>query len=397
MKCLFALSVIFTIVLFLTSVTALSIETKSTYQPGETLITQIKGVVLEPITKERIELLRKGYIQVPIEYDVKKIGPDYFLYALMPQNANNYTLVVHNVTTLVNGQVTSLDIRQNLSVSGPIVGYSIKPGFAILDSSTEFTLTLNEDQSRNIFVGEPVNQNYTLNPGENRIKIVNNFEAGLYQVSIGMYLVPINVLPRESTQRNTITFFPRRLEAVVLSGRDNVVPFRIINDFSEPVRDIVIIYNNSFFSISPNKISSLSVNQSADFNLTIKKNTRSFTDKITVKYGENSYELPVVISYTEDNNSVQVPYLQNYSQGGGKYCSELQGSFCATSYTCTGQTISARDGTCCIGTCTPPAKKSYTWIGYGIGLIILIVLIIIGGRYLKTRKQGTVAKLPLTR
>lgn len=376
----------------MTSVSALSLDAKTEYQPRETLIAEIQGTVLEPITADKIELVRNGYLQVPVEYGIQKLGEQYFIYMVMPQASNNYTLIIHNVSTTLNGQTTSLDIRHNLTVNGSTIPYFIKPGFALLANKTTFTLTVTGDQSIPVRVGGPIDRNYTLRSGDNSIVVENIFPPGFNRLQIGAYTIPIYALSQESILNRKITFFPHSIEAVMLRGRENTIPFRIVNDFDAPLTDIVIIYDDSFFSVSPSKIAVLKANESLDINLTIKSKSASFSDRIFIEYGDENYELPIRIDYTERNDSVMIPYLNNYSQGQGKYCSELKGAFCSTGYSCTGQLIAARDGTCCVGVCNAPSETSYAWAGYLIGLIIAIVLIIIGARYLKTKRSGKVLR-----
>ena len=97
-----AASIFLLSIILLQLASAISTTIKPVYQPGETMIIEIQGNILEPIKKEDIELKRVN-VQVPFEYDFKKIGSKYFLYAILPQSQNNYTLYIKNIATTSNG------------------------------------------------------------------------------------------------------------------------------------------------------------------------------------------------------------------------------------------------------------------------------------------------------
>jgi len=94
---------------FVIPVSAISTDMKESYSLGETMIIEIFGDILEPIFPENVEF-RRGHVKVPFDYDIKKLGDRYFLWAVTPESENNYTLVLKDVTTTFNTK--PMNIRQ---------------------------------------------------------------------------------------------------------------------------------------------------------------------------------------------------------------------------------------------------------------------------------------------
>jgi hypothetical protein len=91
----FSLILFLMILLPLTS--GLSSDLHTTYQPAETMLVELQGSILEEIPKENVFFLR-GHVQTVVEYDLKKLGNHYFLYAVAPLAENNFTLEIKNKT-----------------------------------------------------------------------------------------------------------------------------------------------------------------------------------------------------------------------------------------------------------------------------------------------------------
>src|SRR3989344_4443489 len=109
---------------------AISTNMASTYQPGETMIIEIQGNILQPISLSNV-VFKRAHVAIAVIYDVKRIGDKYYLYAQLPLQQNNYTLFINDIATTVSGIVTTTDFNQTFTVSGNIIDYSINPGFAI--------------------------------------------------------------------------------------------------------------------------------------------------------------------------------------------------------------------------------------------------------------------------
>ena len=211
---------------------AISTTMKPIYQPGETLIIEIQGNILEPIQFEDIELKRNN-VQVPWEYDVKKLGSKYFLWGIVPDNENNYTLYINNIAATSEGKVKYIDYNQSFSTQGELIPYSIKPGI-ILTSTAEFEIIaiLNRDIPEMIKTNFPEEREFLLNPGENKIKFsAKSVEQGFYTIEIGIYSIPILTTKKQDELiiLPKLRFFPKSIESTILLNDNRIYPFSIIN------------------------------------------------------------------------------------------------------------------------------------------------------------------------
>ena len=179
---------------------AISTEIKDSYLPKETIITEISGSIIDPIATSNVEL-KRGHILVPIDYDVKKLGDKYYLWAIAPEQQANYTLFIKDITSYVSGRIEKVDYEKNFSVSGNLIDYYAKPGFASTDKDFEIKVTLNEDNNKEIKTEFLEEGNFTLKPGENIIKfsISGINESNLFGLEIGKYNIPVYVRVNKSS------------------------------------------------------------------------------------------------------------------------------------------------------------------------------------------------------
>ena len=170
---------IFIFLIFLISnVTAISSNLKTEYERGESIIIEINGNILEPIDKTDVEFLRK-HISVPLEYDIKKIGGRYFLWAIAPQTSGNYTLAINNIATTISGKTARINFAQNFSVMNNLTDYSIKPGFISTKEDFIISIDLNADFEKIINVNRPYEREVVLKPGRNNVEfLADDFDIG---------------------------------------------------------------------------------------------------------------------------------------------------------------------------------------------------------------------------
>lgn len=189
-------------ILLIQPVVAISSDMKDSYLPGETIFVKISGNILEPIGAGNVEF-KRGHILVPFDYDLKKLGEDYYLWALAPETAVNYSMTVKDISTYVSGNVREIDYQKNFSVSGNLTDYSVKPGFILTDSDFEIKVQLNEDLDKVISTSfvEEEEKEFVLKPGENTLKfsISNINQTGLYNLTVGKYEVPAYIKINKTT------------------------------------------------------------------------------------------------------------------------------------------------------------------------------------------------------
>lgn len=362
-----------------------------TFQPSETMVIELFGNILEPIEKEDIELKRKN-VQVPWEYDVKRLGDKWFIYGVVPQNENNYSLIINEIATTENGQQTELDHVEKIIVSGTIVDYTLKPGLYITEEEMEFNIFLNEDFPKEITIDFPEEHYAVLEPGSNDLKIsFSGIEPGFRRINIGMYNIPILVLGEEINEVESnfprLLVAPVRLERVVYVEEEVSYRFVITNEEEQIIDDVIIDYDENIFVLEPYEIGPLDPGESFEFTLRPISHNDNIDEIIYLRRGQEFMEIPVVLEFTQDREEIPT---EESSQEGRFYCSELGGTVCVAGDVCSGETVSSLDAaSCCIGECIIPEEgASYSWVGWLIGMIVVIILIIVAGRYMKTRRLG---------
>ncbi len=380
------------IIVFASITSALSTDLKPEYRPGETIIFELNGVILEPLFRDNIEFLR-GHVIVEFQHQILKLGNRYFIYALSLSAENNYTFVIKDVVTLVNGTVQTQIMEQNFSLKGPLIDYNINPGAVLAQGDTEFTLTLNKDIDQTISVGNP-QVSVILHPGLNNILIpFTDFAPGFQMFPFGMYQIPIYAvksLPAPPLPPRIIYVSPERLDETFFIGRQRPLSFRVINRGDKELTTIVFSYNAEKYTLTPNNLAKLGVNQSIELNITLKKQNQSIIDIIRITSGNETAEFPINITYIENLtiiNSITNGTSSNITQQN-YYCEELNGKICSSAEECQGQLVSSLNGQCCRGTCVPIPKKSYAWLGYLFAALVLMILVIIGGRYWKAKHSS---------
>ncbi len=378
---------------FIPFVSSISSDMKETYAPKETIITEISGNILSSIIPEQVEF-KRGYVGIPLEYDIKKIGDKYYLWAIAPENQNNYTLIIRNISTTVSGNVKQIDYMKNFSIAGTLASYTIKPGFIITKQNFNVEVTLNEDNSKSIDIDFPVKGTIVLNPGENKISflIKNYYGLSFTKIKIGSYYLPAYIVSNQSNSNGYsneyIKFIPRRIDnTILINDKDAKIPFSILNTGNEEIRDLYIDYDQNIFLISPrDKGLILKPQEVANLNLSLRKTNNSYISTVFyAKYGNNSIDFPVDINLTSNLTTIS-PNKTGIQNKSSLYpCSELGGRICSADLSCSGATLNSVDGSCCIGECKIERKGNKAWLGFLIAGIVILGFLILFTKYKKTK------------
>lgn len=370
---------------------SLSLDAKQMYQPGETMIAKITGEILEPISKDKVKLVKEGTNNpVGFEYDVKRLGENYFIWGILPLNTQttSYTLTIDDISTTINGVPNKTSIKQNIILNGSTIRYTINPGFIISEKEFSMVFILNDDLSQTIQTSFPQRETINLFPGENKITFgISNLNEGFQIVNFGIYDVPMYI-SRNYNPR--LVFLPSLLSSTLLVSKPEPLRFIIINSGNVDLNNVTLSYDNKKFILYPERIEFLGVNKTLEINLSVKNTGSYLEDNIIAKFGNVSFNLPIKINFTTNKSQVLIPKI-NATKLTGYYCSELKGKSCSPSQECTGQIVESIDiKNCCLASCEEQkTSSSFSWAGYLIIGLVLIVLVIIGGRYLKSRKHGS--------
>jgi len=228
-RAIFAVLVLMTLVFFLGSVSAISTSIKDSYSPGETIITEISGDIRGSITSSNVKLERISNISgspifVPRYFELKKLGESYYLWFDAPEPAENYTLTIKNITTVVSGKVQEIKYQRNFSVSGNLTDYSVSPGFISTNKSFQINAKLNEDYDKQIDLEFLKKTKTTLKPGENTLEfsISGINQSGLLNLSVGKYTLPIYVQVGKKTGVSNVSNATEINEPTNATSTENV-------------------------------------------------------------------------------------------------------------------------------------------------------------------------------
>ncbi|MEK6908600.1 MAG: hypothetical protein AABX23_00935 [Nanoarchaeota archaeon] len=351
------------------------------YQPGETMIIEIQGNILQPIERNDI-VFKRAHVSIAVDYDVKRILDKYYLYAQVPTNLNNYTLFINDISTTVNGQNQAVNFNQTFQVSGNLTDYSVNPGFVVTNQDFFLVVRSNLDQQTTINVNFPEERAIAINPGINNIQFpIISKSSGVYLITIGKYTVPTQILNSQlsnESQETSISVYPKIFRETLKLNTQKTYRILLTNNGQERVDNIYFNYNQEIFSLDKETIF-LESNASANISVSLKKLNNPILEKIFVAIGSEIIEnITFEISFTENESQVTNSSNPEY------YCSELGGKFCSALEMCSGQLNQALDGSCCVGECKLQEESSRNWILYGLIIIVLIILIIIYFKYKKT-------------
>ena len=373
------------------SALAITTDLKAEYQPRETAIVEITGNILQPISNSDIKF-RRNHVLVPFDYDLRKLEGRYFLYFQNPNSENNYTLEINNIATTEAGIPTTLDFSQDFITKGVLADYSIKPGFAITSTKDifDFIITSYTDDSIPLTIDYPSSQTFNINPGRNSIPLsFSGADPGLRTIQFGIYSVPVLVIQGQiqnpSTPINTIKFIPENIKRTLLVDSDSTIPFKIENFGTKAASNLFFSYNQELFDITPSTISTLNPNSTKEFNLTL-ISQNNIKGLIYLNSGDFSVNLSIEINYTSDESQVSLP--DSNVTTPEYFCPELSGTICSADQTCSTDLIDSKDGKCCTGQCIKPGEKSYAWVGWTIGGIVLLIIIWLAIKYRKSKSTS---------
>ncbi len=373
---------------------ALSTDMKESYSPGETIIVKVSGNIVQTLSIKQVQFIRAGNFQeVPMIYDLKKLGDSYYLWAISPKIANNYTLILKDVVSSVYGEPVKIEFRQNFSVRGNITDYSISPGFIIADKEFEIQVQLYADEEISISTNFPKERKVTLEPGTTSVSFPFENVVGteLKFITLGKYKVPAYLIgslsgsSSGSASNKSLTFVPTTLtKTLSLERKNKNITFEILNNGKETMKDIKIVYDSGAFSLSPNTEITLKSGERKIYTLAIlKENGIRILDQISLQSGELKVVLPIRIDFIH-NMTENISILKNSSE---LYrCNELGGNICADNQNCKGTSNVSQEGVCCVGTCfEKETKKEDGSAAIGYFLVILVILGL-GYLYWKYRK-----------
>lgn len=383
----------------LTSASPISVEIKDFYSPKETMIIKISGSFQDNLNFKNIEFLR-GHVKMPLEYGLTKISENYYLWVISPEEEGNYSINLKDISLFYSGENTINDYSFNFIVSGNISEYYISPGAILTESDFSIDLYSNLPDAIEIPTTYPSESNLQIYPGKNHLtfKISDFPSSGNYNITLGMYSVPIRISKEDQSffEQQNVTINPERIFKVfAYNEQPTIIPISFKNNKETDIKDISLNYNSSFFSISPNSLERLKPLEIFNFNITILQKNQDIADYIKISFDKNtSFILPIELVFLPQDENLSV--MPNISKG--YTCKELSGTTCLSGEYCSGDVVNSTGGACCIGFCKSKDQTgNLSWVGYLLGVGIIVVSIFIYLKYKGIKADKTPLKTKLNK
>ncbi len=385
------------ILLFLPLLSAVEFDVKQNYSQGETMIAKLSGNFLSSVSKENIVFYRES-VKIPVEYDIAKIGNDYYIYAVLSgKSQGSYSVSFENVRYMKGSEISQENIVRNFLITEQTADFSVNPGFAVTASDffievqnlqdKEITINikteLNTTAGREIFAvlndagtksgslvlssGEIKDIQFKLGTGE---KVFKKIEL---KSSNFTYEIPVYIYASSTEEKKEeFRLEPSELIVSASTNTDNKRTIYLYNTGTEELRDIVLSFSNSlkpYANVSNYKINKLAPNSNIPIDM------HFFSSGEAEIKGHVKASASGMLTYSQ----ISLKFLSNYippnvtaKDYAIKTCAQLQGTVCGSGEACNVTSIKAKDDWCCIrGTCVK-TFKSYT--GRIIGVVIVVVV-----------------------
>jgi len=385
-------------------ISAIDLDIKSSFYPGETLQVEIPNVFIDNLKLENIGIYQNNSVHVtPIEPGLVKSGDSYFYYAILPSYPGLYSFKIENVKYWEGSDQVTTTIVRNFSIEKTNASYlSFSPGY--LSVTNDFSvLVTGYNKRQEITVSfEPTNfeQKFNLSYHDTKriyfsIEGITNFTKS--EIRINDYILPAIISPSGNANNNfnlsgtdqleimdsledVMDFYPEEIAATILPGKDYYYELKLTNDIDASIEDLTISASDKEIKLDPTTISELNAQKSSVVKVILNSNVEKDA-WINVTYKNYSVLIPVLIKIATNQSDVD-SNVETVNQQ--KTCTELGGAKCDSTQNqkCSGSETYAFDGWCCMTKCTSSSSAS----GWLWGVLIVVVLAI-GGWFLYDKSQ----------
>jgi len=402
--------IILALILLIPLVSSVEFEMKTEFSQGETLLARISGNFLDQITAENIFFYR-GYVRIPVVYDVGKIDGDFYIYALLTgKGQGDYSIKIKDVRYMEGAEIIEEEIVKGFTITDDIADFSLSPGFVI--TSENFSLEVQNLQNQKIeikvdapevFISE---DSIELKSGE--IKKVNvglNTESQIFeQIKLKSgdisYSVPVFVHKVNKTEQKeelNFKFEPNTVNVSMAVDSNSKRIIYIINTGDLDAEDITLSFSQSlepYVNVSPQQIRTLEEDSNEKIEIEIISDSEPGTVEgaITAVSENFSASMVLTLNFIKD-------YIPEESTDDGNAeiettCSQIGGVICEENEECTGELTPTKDGLCCLAECKL-IKKSSTGriIGWVIVAGIVLLLFWFFKKYKKVKPKIDLVKI----
>ena len=398
---------LFLLLLVIPTISAVEFDIKNSYDKGETIIVKLSGSFTSQLSKENV-IFYRGHVRVPINiYDLTRIAGDYYIYAQLPENSDNYTISIENVRYYQGSQISDKDIMKNFTITNNTASFSLNPGF--VNTNGNFILNVQNLQDREIIIsvnaktnsgsssdslfadlfGGNLEDNLTkainLKSGEKRrIEFeVTNIQNSTFKTielsSAGLkYAVPVFIFANRTEIIDTTKNFRFDQAALNVSMSTNSSTNKILyieNTGNVAIENISILVSEEikpYTTLSVSRIDKLKENSSAKIEIIF-----SSLDKEKQLEGYLKAKSGDIYAYSEVYlNIIQgfIPINGTDNNSNSKSCIFLGGTQCGSGFKCNQTEQLSKEGKCCVGLCEEDTSSG--GIGKTLGWILLVVIVI---------------------
>lgn len=427
---------------------AVTITMNKDYSRGETIIAKISGSFAEPLTEENIFFYR-GYVEVPFDFSLAKIDSDYYIStSSYSKEPNNYILKLESVKYNEFGQLKEGDFSANFTISNKTADFSITPGFITTNLDFEITIEnfLDSALELNLDLPEGITSEKTVSLSPAEIKIlsfslsrINSSLTDELKISSDNteYVLPIYIYGQEII---TGECGNGRLESGEKCDGSNFGDIDSCKDFHYDKGSLKCSseceFNTSLcYKEECDRDSECAYNQFCKNDECLKKECSSDSDCDDDE--ECSHYECVISGCNEDsdcedsdyyclnddcvlkeckknteceNNTICTKWECVLKEGGCSVtadcndstkicnkgvcikkvsfetCSGDGGEFCSTGYECNGDSKDIDGADCCLGTCIEKKNSSSKILGWGLIILVVIVLAFLYFKYRNYQK-----------
>jgi len=398
---------IFLILIQIVLVSAVQINLKKeVFQPGETFLATVTGGILETIPKENVFFYREygGHVQVQIPYDIAKINNIYYIYAILPDTEQEYTLEIKDVYHHDSGYIGVQDFAVNFSTEGETAAFNIDPGFIISNKNFSITINNNLDSEINVtssFYGSE--QTIELLPKQSaeidfsiadiEETLITNilFSSSNFNYDIRAYIIKGgNVVKNKTKLKKEIGFDPATIEATINKGQNYFFSIELVNLGEENITNITFRYPEEFedfLTLQPSSIDELGPNKKREIDIVFTPTSMgNFSGILEAVSGNIStaFNMSFVVQENVTTNSTILI----------KSCTDIGGEVCSSDELCDGEiTLTSDYEVCCKGSCNPiekekGQKRANILLSVVVIAVLIIILIIILKKTRKPRKTS---------
>jgi hypothetical protein len=422
------LLIVFVLILFVIPlISCVEVDIKDSFNMGETLIAKVSGNFYEPVLNENVFFYR-GHIRIPVIHGVVNVNDEFYIYALLPENASpdsNYSMVIKNARYMQGTKIVEDDIVRNFSINNETADFFVNPGAVF--SSKEFSLKVQNLKDVKINVDVNVKEGnetsgksfwdlfdteektyeseFSLKSGEIKdlkfnLSELNESSVRFIELSSEntVYEVPVYWIVSGSSVSGAgiLRFEPSYEEGNFSINNPSKRIFYLFNDGKKSVFNVTLNVSSElrdYANLSIDYIDEIKAGSNAKIELDFFYDKEGVLNAEILADGNNQTHAEADVSFTFIEGYIPLEENESGKNVSNKNCLDLGGIICEENQECDQQVIYAKDGVCCPGYCNEVQTSST--MGKVIGWIIIVVIIGFLVWFLMTKYKGASKKIDL--